>query len=257
MHYFHAMDYMMYSHLQRGEITKARAVLEEIKKQSGPLHSHPATAYALAAGEGRFNLERMDWKGASMMALPKKGDFSWEKFPDSQALNAFAIGLGAARSGSPELAGMALKKLDSLKPSIKHPYFAGQVEVQKNIIKARMAFDKGKRKDAIELMRQACDLEWKTEKHPITPGELLPSRELFGEMLIEANLPKQALEQYEMSLQRSPNRLNSLYGAARAAALSGDHEKAKQYYAKVVELTSESTDVVDIREKAKAQLTSL
>jgi tetratricopeptide (TPR) repeat protein len=75
--------------------------------------------------------------------------------------------------------------------------------------------------------------------------------------LIEAKLPKEALEQYEISLQRSPNRLNSLYGAARAAALSGDHEKAKQYYAKVVELTSESTDILEMREKAQMQLTSL
>ena len=257
MHYFHAMDYMMYSHLQRGEVTKARAVLEEMKKLSGPFHAHNATAYALAAGEGRFHLERMDWKAASMMALPRNGGFAWEKFPDSQALNAFATGLGAARSGSLEVARKAVMKLDSLKPSIKHPYFVGQLEVQKNIIKAWVALDQGKRKEAIALMRQACDLEWATEKHPITPGELLPSRELFGEMLIEAKLPKEALEQYEMSLKRSPNRLNSLYGAARAAELSGDPEKAKQYYGKVVELTSESTDIVDSREKARAQLTSL
>ena len=257
MHYFHAMDYMMYSHLQRGEITKARAVLEKMEKLSGPFHAAGATAYALAAGEGRFHLERMDWRAASMMALPKNGEFNWQNFPESRALNAFATGLGAARSGSMELAGMALTKLDSLKPSIKHPYFSGQVEVQKNIIKAWMAFGKSKQKEAIALMRQACDLEWATEKHPITPGELLPSRELFGEMLIEANLSKEALEQYEMSLQRSPNRLNSLYGAARAAELSGDQEKAKHYYAKVVELTAESSDIVDRREKAKAQLTSL
>ena len=192
-----------------------------------------------------------------MMTLPTNPDFPWNKFPESRALNAFARGLGAARSGSIELAESALTQLDSLKPSIKHPYFAGQVEVQKNIIKARRAFDDGKRKDAIGLMRQACDLEWATEKHPVTPGELLPSRELFGEMLMEADLSREALEQYELSLQRSPNRLNSLYGAARAAALSGDREKAKQYYAKVVELTAESTDMVDIREKAKVQLTSL
>lgn len=256
-HYFHAMDYMMYSHLQRGEITKAQEVLKKIQTLTGPFQAHPATAYALAASEGRFYLERMDWKSASKVTLPTNNQFAWEKFPDSQALAAFAMGLGAARNGSVEQANVALNRLDSLKPSIKHPYFAGQVEVQKNIIKARMAFDKGNRKEAIALMQQACDLEWKTEKHPITPGELLPSRELFGEMLIEAKLPKEALEQYEMSLQRSPNRLNSLYGAARAAALSGDHEKAKQYYAKVVALTSESTDIVDVREKAKAKLTSL
>ncbi|MEX1238111.1 MAG: tetratricopeptide repeat protein [Cyclobacteriaceae bacterium] len=257
MHYFHAMDYMMYSHLQRGEVTKARAVLEEMKGRSGPFHAHNATAYALAAGEGRFHLERMDWKSASMMSLPASGEFPWEKFPDSRALNAFAIGLGAARSGPVERAEMAMKSLDSLKPSIKHPYFLGQVDVQKNIIKAWLALGKGKKKDAVELMRQACDLEWATEKHPITPGELLPSRELFGDMLVETNSPKEALEQYEMSLRRSPNRLNSLYGAARAAELSGDHEKAKEYYTKVVELTSDSGDILERRQSAMEKLSSL
>jgi hypothetical protein len=103
-------------------------------------------------------------------------------------------------------------------------------------------------------MTLASEQEWATQKHPITPGELLPARELLGDLLLELNQPKEALEQYEMSLQRSPQRLNSVYGAALAAQLSSDVAKAKLYYEQVVELTSAADDTLDKKQKAQAYL---
>jgi uncharacterized protein HemY len=85
-------------------------------------------------------------------------------------------------------------------------------------------------------MRAAADREDATEKHPVTPGPIVPARELLGEMLLEAHEPSQALREFEASMRVEPNRLMGLYGAARAAELSEDREKAGTYYTQLLTL---------------------
>lgn len=252
--YFHALDYMMYAHLQLGEDDKATAILQDIKKLNSPYQAHPATAYTLAAIESRFYLERQDWKHASELSLTTNAGFNWDKFPEYEALSHFAAGLGFARLGADKEVQNQLRRLDTLQTLIKNPYWAGQVEIQKNIIRGWLALKRGSKKEAIDLMKLASEQEWATQKHPITPGELLPARELYGDLLLELNRSKEALEQYEMSLQRSPGRLNSVYGAARSAQLSGDAQKAKLYYQQFLDLTSGANGMLDKRQKSIAFL---
>ena len=101
------------------------------------------------------------------------------------------------------------------------------------------AFAEGKKDLALSIMRKAADLEDSVDKHPVTPGAVLPARELLGDMLVMLEGHAEAVEAYEASLQISPNRFNSLYGAGRAAELAGDSDKAKSYYAKLMEFTAE------------------
>jgi predicted Zn-dependent protease len=94
----------------------------------------------------------------------------------------------------------------------------------------------GKRDEAEERMRQAADMEDKNDKHIVTPGRILPARELLGDMLLEMKRPADALKEYEASQLREPNRFRGLYGAARAAEQAGDAAKAKRYYAQLVKV---------------------
>ena len=89
-------------------------------------------------------------------------------------------------------------------------------------------------------MRAAADLEDATEKHPVTPGAILPAREMLGDLLSELNQPALALKEYETVLEISPNRFNSIYGVARSAELSGDGKKARAYYERLVALCNQS-----------------
>ena len=93
-----------------------------------------------------------------------------------------------------------------------------------------MQFYGGNKKDAIALMIEAADMEDATEKHPVTPGEVVPARELLGDMYMEHEEFAKALEAYEADLKRHAARFNGLYGAALAAKKSGQNEKAKSYY---------------------------
>jgi uncharacterized protein HemY len=85
-------------------------------------------------------------------------------------------------------------------------------------------------------MRQAADMEDKNDKHIVTPGRIVPARELLGDMLLAAKRPKEALKEYEMSQQREPDRFRGLFGAASAAQEAGDPAKAKKYYARLVKI---------------------
>ncbi|MCI0527962.1 MAG: hypothetical protein L0Y56_11050, partial [Nitrospira sp.] len=136
----------------------------------------------------------------------------------------------------------------------KDTYWASQVEIHRRAAAAWLARAEGKNEEALSLMRSAADLENSTEKHPVTPGAILPARELLAELLIELNQPAQALSEFEASLRVTPNRFNALYGAAQAAAKSGDLEKAKAFYAKLVALADQADSERQELREAKAVL---
>jgi tetratricopeptide (TPR) repeat protein len=237
-HYFHAVDYIVYAHLQRAEDLKASQLIEEAKNTQGPYQNIAATVYTLAALEARYALERQNWKMAAALKVRQPDHVNWDNFPEYEALTYFAIGLGAARNGETAKAEGVAKRLEELKQKVSSPYWATQLEIQKNTVNAWLTFGKGKQKEALELMTLAANLENATNKHPITPGELLTASELLGDMLLELKKPAEALIQYEIALNRSPSRFNCLYGAARAAELSGDSVKAKVYYSTLVDVSS-------------------
>jgi tetratricopeptide (TPR) repeat protein len=92
---------------------------------------------------------------------------------------------------------------------------------------------------SLETMIAAADLEDATEKNPVTPGQLLPAREMLGDLLLEMNKPKDALKQYQLTLEKNPNRFNSLYGAGKSAELSGDIKNAKFYFGELLKLNKD------------------
>src|SRR5262249_57166903 len=82
----------------------------------------------------------------------------------------------------------------------------------------------------------AAELEDGTDKSAVTPGPLAPARELLGEMLLEMNEPAEALEQFEATLKKEPGRFRALYGAARAAKLSGSREVSRRYFRELLKV---------------------
>lgn len=86
-----------------------------------------------------------------------------------------------------------------------------------NKVSAWIALIENRNEEALQLMRAAADAEEATDKHPVTPGNVVPSRQLLGDMLLAAGQAEQALTEFERSLKRDPNRFRSIYGAAQAA----------------------------------------
>jgi len=121
--------------------------------------------------------------------------------------------------------------------------------VQRRAVAAWLSLAEGKKDEALSLMRSAAELEESTDKPPVTPGAIVPARELLGEMLLEVNRPADALIEFEAALEDAPNRFRSLYGAARAAERAGDVDSARKYYSNLLEVARVAeTDRPELRE---------
>jgi hypothetical protein len=254
----HAMDYMVFGHLQQAQDKAAKQLLDEAAAVRKVNVENFVAAYAFAAIPARFALEHGDWKQAAALQL-SPADLTWNKFPQAEAILVFARGLGAARSGDAAAARKDIERLVVLKEQMtaaKNNYWAGQTDFQIKTVNAWIALAEKRNEEAVQLMRAAAEAEEASDKHPVTPGNVVPSRELLGEMLMALNQPKEALIKYEQSLKRDANRFRGIYGAARAAEASGNRDAAREYYAKLQTLVAErDTDRPEIAQ-ARAFLAS-
>jgi Tfp pilus assembly protein PilF len=230
----HAMDYLVYAHLQLAQDKKAAAVIEEMNKVSGFSETFIAGPYALAASPARYAVERGDWKSAAELSVRPS------LLPQIQAVTHFARALGAARSGNAEAAKTDITKLTEIREKLKDAYWSNIVDIQRQVAQAWVLYAENKQDEALTALAAAAEAEDKTEKHPVTPGPLAPTRELYGVMLLERGMAAEALAAFEATLKKEPNRLGAYLGAAKAANKIGDQAKAKQYGSKVIALTKEA-----------------
>jgi hypothetical protein len=238
----HASDYEAYAYLQTGQDQAAERIvksLPEIASRFDPkallVGAGPPAAgfFALAAIPARYALERQDWRQAEELTVRETA------FPYADAMTWFARGLGSARLRHPAEAGeaaVALKRIQERLVKANEPYWALQVEIQAIEVGAWSALAAGDRTQALRQMKTAVDLEDGTEKSAVTPGPLSPARELLGAMFMELNEPAEALVQFEATLLKDPRRFRALYGAARAAQLSGNRELSQRYFQELLKV---------------------
>ena len=227
----HPLDYMVYAYLQLGRDEDARKVVDRLLNIEDRFYAG-VIGYNLAAMPARYALERNDWKRAASLA-PVRGA---PLFAD--AVTRFAVAVGAARSGDVPRAKEATAALATVRDSLKgrgDGYWATIVEAQRLAASAWIARAERRPAEALQLARQAAELEETVEKHPVTPGPLLPARELEADLLAELGKPAEALRSYELTLEREPRRARALSGAASAALAAGRKAEARKYYAELVE----------------------
>jgi len=237
----HTMDYRTYAYLQTGQDAAARKLLEGLPdvearfdpEAIGSAAPGSAGVFALAAIPARNALEHGAWADAAKLQVESS------RYLYPEALTHFARALGAARSGDAATARAAIDALRTIQDQLtaqKEAYWAEQTDIQRRSAAAWIALLEGHKDDALAEMRHAAAVEDGTEKAAVTPGPLAPARELLGEMLLQLERPKEALEEFERTLQREPNRFRTVYGAARAASLAGDAGKARSYYESLLKI---------------------
>ncbi|HEY2459980.1 MAG TPA: hypothetical protein VGI16_04200 [Candidatus Acidoferrum sp.] len=249
----HAKDYLVYAYLQMGQDAAAKKVLDAMPKAMPDDAAYFAGLYATASMPARLAVERHRWTEAAELTLPA-GIFPGGRYLGTEADLYYARALGAARTDDAVAARGANEQLTALHDQLlkdKNMYAADQVATEGEVVGAWMSLAQGRREDALRQMRAAADHEDATEKLPVTPGAILPARELLGEMLMESKQAAGALEAFEAALQAAPGRFNSLYGAGRAAELAGDTQKAKKYYGELVancaQADSERSEIRDAK----------
>jgi tetratricopeptide (TPR) repeat protein len=239
MHYLHALDYLAYAYLQTGQDLKAREVLATMQEIDGPIQSHIASAYALAAVPARIAMERQQWTAAAALVPRSPQHYSWDNFPAMEAITYFSRALGAAHNGDTHQAKADIAMLETLKDKLpdSEKYWATQIEIQRLSSLAWLQYQTDA-EVGLHTMEVAANIEASTEKHPVTPSEVLPAHELLADMLLDLKQYENALVKYQTALKRNPNRLNSLYGAGMASEKIGNTEQAKDYYEQLLRLTN-------------------
>jgi tetratricopeptide (TPR) repeat protein len=237
---YHASDYAVYGYLQLARDAEARKVMEEALRSSYGDSPIPAGPYAKAAMPARIALERNDWKAAAQLEVAPNA-----RLPFTEAITYFARAIGAARSGDVAAAEREAGQLAAVQKKLeeaKNTYWATETEVQRLAVAAWIAQARGNAQEAEKLMRAAADLEDRNEKHIVTPGRMIPARELLGDMLREQKRYDAALKEYQASQVREPNRYRNFAGSAAAAEAMGDRKAAAGYYSKLIELAGTNGD---------------
>ena len=243
MHHAHALDYMMYGYLQKGQDEAASEVLEELMSIDN-YQPHFGAAYGVAAARARYVLEQNDFENAAKLNPRPESGFDWDQFPQYEAIGWWAKGLGSVKTGELDSARETVNVLERLHQETLdrgEDYWALMVDVQRKTVQAWILNAEQNVNDALTLMREAADLEDSVDKHPVTPSEVLPARELLGDMLLLHDKPIEALSAYEATLRISPNRFNSLFGAGTAAEEAGDAELASSYFENLLQITEDES----------------
>jgi len=234
----HAKDYLIYAYLQVGQDREAKRALEAPPPGRTDDPQYMNWLYAMGTSPARYAVERHRWAEAAALPIPLNtfpgGTAAW-----TEANLHFARALGESHTGQIDAAESEVQELASLRDALiqaNENYWADQLDIQRETATAWITLSEGKKEEALAQMRSAADHEDRTDKNNVTPGAILPARELLGEMLLEANQPAQAMIEFEATLRTAPNRFNAFSGAARAAQLSGDNAKAKAYYAKLLSM---------------------
>jgi hypothetical protein len=256
----HAMDYETYAYLQMAQDAQAKAVLDHAMMaiagaaSAAPAAGAPgANAFAIAAIPARYAMERLQW--ADAMALTVRPA---PNTPYTEAITHFARAVGAARAGKPADAAADIARLRAIHDrelELKDAYWAEQVDIQRKVAEAWVAYASGQKDDGIKLLAAAADAEDLTDKSAVTPGPLAPARELYGFMLLDAGRATDALAAFEAVTKKEPNRFLTLYGAGKAAEAAKQPAKAKGYYKQIVQICSDAAadrpELVYARKMAK------
>jgi hypothetical protein len=236
----HAMDYLVYAYLQQAKDTSARKVLTEMADITRLDEAQFAAAYAFAASPARFALERHDWRAAAALEV-KPAWFPWSQFRNAEALVHYARAIGEARVGDVVAARRSAEEIAAIRkavPATRDYDWSGSLGAQWEAATALIAWAEGKKDEAFRLLRLAANHEDAVDKHPVTPGPLLPAREILADLLLENGAAPEALKEYEAVLKTAPRRRNATAGAAKAADKTGDKIKALAYATQLRELAN-------------------
>ena len=263
-HYPHAMDYLVFAHLQKGD-DEAAAQLEKelfsLEIQEYEKSGQRAIAYAFTAVPARNSLERKDWETAITLEPKSPAYFPWIDADKRDIGNThFARAMGFSRLGRPDEATTDIEMLEhmieTLPPMNGFEYYKMKIDSQLLGARAWQYFARGDIENALSLMKQAAEQEAVSENAPSNPGDILPAEELLGDMYIELSRFEEAHAAYKLSLERSPGRYNSIYGAGKTAYELGDIETAKKYFTLLIENAaggnSERPTLADARTKLAA-----
>jgi tetratricopeptide (TPR) repeat protein len=227
----HPLDWGQYGDLQLGDYRKARLWIDRIESmafegvflEGGP-RGAPGQARAtrtVSLMKARYVVETEEWE-------------VWPITSESTANELLATGLSAARTRDQATVAQAEAALKDL--AERGPNGNSSARVMANQVGALLHAGMGHGSVATGLMDEAQAIVEAGADPRGAASPVKPVHELYGEILLDLERPADAIEKFETSLQRMPNRPRSLLGLARAYAETDNRKMAVEAYEKLIEV---------------------
>ncbi|HEX4312002.1 MAG TPA: hypothetical protein VHZ25_18370 [Acidobacteriaceae bacterium] len=237
----HSFDFLMYADLQSGQDAAAKHILDTVPSVLDRLDAMPGMGNSYMAGmidyyrikfPVFYSLELRDWQTAAALQSPKGAR------AEEQAMVWWARSVADGHLHHGAEAQHDLARFDALVAEIRkgpNAFVADSTstKIWRSEIAAWSGYAADHPDDALRQMRAAADLQDKVGQAEVD----IPAREMLGDMLLELHQPQQALAEYRVALQLSPNRFNGLYHAGMAAQDAGDKAAAADYFAALLKST--------------------
>jgi tetratricopeptide (TPR) repeat protein len=232
----HAMEFLEYAYLQIGRNDKAQELigeLQNVRKEDLNPGLEGYLDWNRAQFPARYALETRNWKDAVALQVAPDSD------PRASAVTYWARAIAAGHLHDPASARDAVAQYDAMAQAVRNgprPARAKSMETNRDEARAWLAFAEGKNGEALNLIRPIAD-----KQDALGKGEVeLPAREMLADMLLGMGRAQEALAEYEKSAKTDPNRFNGLYGAGRAAEVTGHSEEATRYYTQLLKNCGET-----------------
>ncbi|HET6932344.1 MAG TPA: hypothetical protein VFI45_18595 [Candidatus Acidoferrum sp.] len=236
-HEMHSMDFLEYAYLQIGDDARAKAEVDAfaaLPDSGADLVFKDYFLQRKAMAPAMYAIERRQWKEALAQQPAANAP------PHVQLIAYWSRAVAAGHLHDVASAQDALKHGNELIEATRKgdkPYLADSLKDTHDVMQAWADYASGKTAEGVARLRSVADTEDKVGK-----GETdLPVREMLADMLMDMQKPQEALVEYETSLRTDPNRFNGLFGAARAAEMTQQKDKAAAYFAQLLKNCDGST----------------
>ena len=226
----HSLDWGQYGDLQRGDYKRAELWIERLEGIAERVDQEAFTHRMLAQVRSRMVIERESWTTGPLA----------EKSPATERL---AMGLSAVHGGDLALAETVAEMLaesaeDASAGDTDRSYYARNskpLQIMAKEVAGMLAIAQGQTEAGLALLAEGVAVAESMRPPNGAPNPLKPVHELYGEALLAAGRPADALAAFETSLRRTPNRPLSLRGLARSHVALGEHSAAQAVYTSLVE----------------------
>lgn len=254
---YHSLYWLQYAYLQQGRYNAAAALILEKQQdmaQSSSGEQTPVLGYDRKVWRnydqmvGAFIIETERWELADQAWNVNDYRFGDESPSMSVYIREFAQNMATLRNQS-----VAHRVHPGLGSPVPEPSTQSSEPVTGQIWKLQLAALKhlinGDHSDAIRMLDQATALEESLPPPSGPPDLIKPTHELYGEILLGIDRPKEAQQQFERSLLWHPNRARSLLGLARAAAQLGHIQATRQAYGNFLNIWNQAdSDLPEVKE---------
>ena len=246
---FHTLSWLAYGSLMLGKYDDAKANVELARAAAERNPTNAGIRDGYLAMRGRYLLEIGQWEAIALdgtdsshgghdampgMPLAQAGAGAWR----------FYAGVSAAKRGDADLAERFAADLGTLREQVAatNAYGARGVAIQEKQVAALAKLARGDRDAALALAKEAADIELTMTAPSGPPEPMKPAFEQYGELLLAAGRPADAVQAFEQALLRTPKRTPSLLGLGTAAAAAGDSARARRAYSELAAMPGAATD---------------